>query len=57
MRVRTLSICLPEEVFHALEKAKIERRDPSRSDTVRTLLVKVLADLSYLPEETRKATE
>ena len=49
------TIWLPEDLVELLDRLKKDRKDPTRSDTVRFLLLKALADLSYLPKETKKA--
>jgi len=49
------TVWLPEDLVELLDKVKEDRKDPTRSDTVRFLLLKALADLSFLPEDTKKA--
>ena len=49
------TVWLPSDVVSIVDKVKRDRKDPTRSDTVRFLLLKALADLSFLPEETKKA--
>jgi len=49
------TIWLPEDLVELLDKVKRDRRDPTRSDTVRFLILKALADLSFLPQNTKKA--
>lgn len=49
------TIWLPKDVVEIVDKVKNQRRDPTRSDTVRFLLLKALAEMSFLPEETKKA--
>jgi len=49
------TIWLPQDLVELLDKIKTDRKDPTRSDTVRFLLLKALADLSFLPPNTKKA--
>lgn len=49
------TIWLPADVVMIVDKLKEARRDPTRSDTVRFLIMKALADMSFLPPETKKA--
>jgi metal-responsive CopG/Arc/MetJ family transcriptional regulator len=49
------TIWLPKDIVEIVDKIKNKRRDPTRSDTVRFLLLKALAEMSFLPEETKKA--
>ena len=49
------TVWLPKDIVDLVDKIKELRRDPSRSDTVRFLLLKALADLSFLPREVKKA--
>ncbi len=55
MSIHRLSISLPENVLKILDKVQKDRNDPSRSDTVRSLLVKALAEMSYMPKNTKKS--
>jgi len=48
-------VWLPGDLVDLVDKLKCERMDPTRSDTVRFLILKALAELSYLREETKKA--
>jgi len=48
-------VWLPGDLVDIVDKLKVERMDPTRSDTVRFLILRALANLSYLPEETKKA--
>jgi len=49
------TIWLPKDVVDLIDKVKLARKDPTRSDTVRFLLLKALAEMSFLPEESKKA--
>lgn len=48
-------IWLPKDLVDLVDKLKEARRDPTRSDTVRYLILRALAELSFLPQETKKA--
>ncbi|KXA93481.1 hypothetical protein AKJ65_02285 [candidate division MSBL1 archaeon SCGC-AAA259E19] len=52
---KTLSVYLPEKLIDLLDQIQAERNDPTRSDTVRVLLLTKLAEMSYLPEKEKKA--
>lgn len=52
---RTISVSLPESLVKLIDETKEKRRDPTRSDTVRVLLLRALAELSLIPEESKKA--
>lgn len=49
------TIWLPSDLVDIVDKLKEHRRDPTRSDTIRFLILRALKELSYLPEETKKA--
>jgi metal-responsive CopG/Arc/MetJ family transcriptional regulator len=49
------TVWLPKDVVELVDKVKKSRRDPARSDTVRYLLLRALADMSYLSRKTKKA--
>jgi metal-responsive CopG/Arc/MetJ family transcriptional regulator len=49
------TIWLPEDLVKILDKVKQNRKDPTRSDTVRYLILRALAEMSFLPAETKKA--
>ena len=46
---------LPESLLSLLREVQRKRRDPTRSDTVRVLLLQALAAMSYLPGSEKKA--
>ena len=52
---RAATFSLPESVLKLIEEVKQKRRDPTRSDTVRILLLQALAAMSYLPSSEKKA--
>jgi metal-responsive CopG/Arc/MetJ family transcriptional regulator len=49
------TIWLPDDLVEIIDKVKIGRKDPTRSDTVRFLLLVALAEMSFLAPETKKA--
>lgn len=52
---KTVSFSLPKTLVKLIDVVKIKRRDPTRSDTVRILLLTALAEMSYLEPEEKKA--
>jgi metal-responsive CopG/Arc/MetJ family transcriptional regulator len=54
-RVGGTTVWLPRDLVELVDKVRALRLDPTRSDTVRYLLLKALCDLSFLPDETKKA--
>jgi len=54
-RVKVISLCLDESLIDLLDKVKDKRRDHSRSNTIRTLLLQQLAEMSFLTNEEKKA--
>ena len=54
MNVAT-TFSLPESILKLIEEVRRKRRDPTRSDTVRVLLLQALAAMSYLPDSEKKA--
>jgi len=52
---RAATFSLPDSILELIEEVKRKRRDPTRSDTVRVLLLQALAAMSYLPESEKKA--
>jgi len=53
--MKVTTVWLPEDLVELLDKVKEFRRDPTRSDTVRFLILKALAEMSFLPDQTKKA--
>ena len=49
------TVWLPDDLVKLVDQVKEDRTDPLRANTVRFLILKSLADLSYLPEKTKKA--
>jgi len=49
------TVWLPKDLKELVDKVQSDRRDPTRSDTVRWLILRALADLNFLPQETKKA--
>jgi len=54
-RVKVISLCLDESLIDLLDKVKDRRRDHSRSNTIRTLILQQLAEMSFLTEDEKKA--
>jgi len=54
---RKVGVCisLPEDLLGLLDQVQKDRKDSSRSDTVRVLLLEALGAKSYLGIETKKA--
>jgi hypothetical protein len=52
---KAATFSLPESVLRLVEQVKQKRADPTRSDTVRVLLLQALAAMSYLPDAQKKA--
>ena len=48
------TIWLPQDLVDLVDEVKEKRMDPTRSDTVRYLILRALKDLSVLPDETKK---
>jgi len=52
---KAATFSLPESLLTLLEEVQRKRRDPTRSDTVRVLLLQALAAMSYLAGPEKKA--
>lgn len=52
---KATTFSLPESILDLIEEVRRKRRDPTRSDTVRVLLLQALAAMSYLPDSEKKA--
>jgi metal-responsive CopG/Arc/MetJ family transcriptional regulator len=52
---KAATFSLPTTLLRLLDDIKTKRRDPTRSDTVRVLLLQALAEMNYLPESQKKA--
>jgi len=46
---------LPESILKLVEDLRRKRRDPTRSDTVRVLLLQALAAMNYISNSEKKA--
>jgi Arc/MetJ-type ribon-helix-helix transcriptional regulator len=55
VEVRGTTVWLPADVVEIIDKLREYRRDPTRSDTVRYLLLRALCDMSFMPEDVKKA--
>ena len=51
---KAATFSLPESVLKLLDQVRESRRDPTRSDTVRVLLLQALAAMEYLPPSQKK---
>lgn len=49
------TVWLSGELIQYVDKLKHARKDPTRADTIRFLILRALAEMSYLPPETKKA--
>lgn len=52
---KATTLSLPVSVLRLIDMVRWKRRDPTRSDTVRVLLLQALAAMSYLPSAEKKA--
>lgn len=52
---KAVTFSLPESLLKLIERVREKRRDPTRSDTVRVLLLQALAAMNYLPGSEKKA--
>ena len=52
---KSVTFSLPESIVKLLDDIKSKRRDPTRSDTVRILLLQALAAMSFIPASEKKA--
>lgn len=52
---KPVCLSLPTRLVALIDKIGEERQDPTRSDTVRILLLQALAAMSYLPDSEKKA--
>lgn len=46
---------LAHDLVPLVDKLKEQRQDPTRSDTIRFLLLRAMAELGVLPQQQRKA--
>jgi metal-responsive CopG/Arc/MetJ family transcriptional regulator len=49
------TLSLPESLLTLVDEVSRKRNDPTRSDTVRVLLLQALAAMNYLSESQKKA--
>ncbi len=52
---KTVTISLPQQLLKLIDEVQEMRQDPTRSDTVRVLLLQALASMSFLSESEKKA--
>ena len=55
MKKNGTTFYLANDLVPLVDKLKEQRQDPTRSDTVRFLILRAMAQLSFLPEEQKKA--
>ena len=51
MPQKGVTFSLPPRLIEMIDAVQLQRQDPSRSDTVRLLLLRALADLGYLKRQ------
>lgn len=52
---KPVTLSLPESLLRLVERVRTARRDPTRSDTVRVLLLQALATMGYISTSEKKA--
>ena len=52
---RSVCLSLPTNLVNLLDKVRTQRQDPTRSATARILILRALAEMSYLPPIQKKA--
>jgi len=52
---KPVTFSLPQSLLELIERVREKRRDPTRSDTVRVLLLQALGSMDYLPGSEKKA--
>lgn len=52
---KAATFSLPESILKLIEDVRRKRRDPTRSDTVRVLLLQALGAMSYISNSEKKA--
>lgn len=55
VRCQSVNVSLPENLIVLVDRIRMDRGDPSRSDTFRFLLNYALGNLSYFPDARKKA--
>jgi metal-responsive CopG/Arc/MetJ family transcriptional regulator len=53
--LRVIPLCIDEKTLSIIEALKQKRKDHSRSNVIRTLILERLAELSFLTEDEKKA--
>jgi metal-responsive CopG/Arc/MetJ family transcriptional regulator len=53
--IRVIPLCIDEKTLSLIEALKEKRKDHSRSNVIRTLILERLAELSILTEDEKKA--
>jgi metal-responsive CopG/Arc/MetJ family transcriptional regulator len=52
---KATTLSFPKSLLRLIDKVGRKRRDPTRSDTVRVLILRGLAEMGYLPSSEKKA--
>jgi metal-responsive CopG/Arc/MetJ family transcriptional regulator len=52
---KPVTLSLPQSLLELIERVRVKRRDPTRSDTVRVLLLQALGSMDYLPGSEKRA--
>jgi len=53
--LRVIPLCIDEKTLSIIETLKQKRKDHSRSNVIRTLILERLAELSFLTDDEKKA--
>ena len=53
--IRVIPLCIDEKTLALIDGLKQKRKDHSRSNVIRTLVLERLAELSFLSDEEKKA--
>jgi metal-responsive CopG/Arc/MetJ family transcriptional regulator len=53
--MRGTTVWLPADLVELIDEVRNRRMDPTRSDTLRYLVLRALCDMSLMPEDTKKA--
>jgi Arc/MetJ-type ribon-helix-helix transcriptional regulator len=54
-QMRGTSVWLPADLVELIDEVRNRRMDPTRSDTLRYLVLRALCDMSLIPEDVMKA--
>jgi metal-responsive CopG/Arc/MetJ family transcriptional regulator len=53
--MRGTTVWLPADLVELIDEVRERRMDPTRSDTLRYLILRALCDMSLIPEDMMKA--